>query len=268
VAATKVKAAELGLTGRILIGEEGMNGTAEGKTPEIEAFMEWMREDERFAQIDFKRSEGTGNAFPKLVVKLRKEIVSSYLGEEDFNPVDGTAPYISAEALHDLIHSDEDYVIVDMRNDYEHSVGHFEGSVLPTMKHFRDLPKLLPELEPLKDKIVVTVCTGGIRCEKAAGFLVRNGFEDVQQLDGGIVTYMERYPNQDFKGKLYVFDGRVAMGFETDTPSHEVIGRCKHCGVACEKFVNDDGSAERNHFICCDECIMSYPGYVRAGVPA
>jgi UPF0176 protein len=264
--AHRERARELGLTGRVLIAEEGLNGTLEGEYAATEAYVEFLHQDPRFTGIHMKRSVGTGNAFPKLSVKYRKEIVGAHLGEADFNPANFTAPYISAKELHGWIHSDREFYIVDMRNAYEHDVGHFAGSILPPMRHFRQLPEMLPMLASLKDKVVVTVCTGGVRCEKASGFLLRNGFSEVYQLYGGIVTYMERYPNEDFQGKLYVFDGRIAMGFNTDSPDHKVIGRCKLCGVACESFVNDDADPNRPHFICCDSCIQTKPSLVRAGV--
>jgi UPF0176 protein len=255
---------ELGLTGRIIIGDEGMNGTLEGETEKTEAYVAHLLEDPRFATMHIKRSPGNGHAFPRLSVKYRKEIVSSYLGEDDFNPADFTAPYVTAEELHAILTSGEEVHIVDMRNSYEHEVGHFEGSVLPPFTHFRDLKQAVNTLEDLKHKPVITVCTGGVRCEKAAGYLLKRGFTNVRQLYGGIVTYMEQYPNQHFLGKLYVFDSRVVMGFNTDSTEHQVIGRCRHCGEPCERFVNDDASETREHFICCENCSASRPGYVAA----
>lgn len=254
----------LGLTGRLLIAEEGMNGTLEGTVEATEEYVAALEADSRFANVHMKRSVGTGSAFPKLVVKLRPEIVSAHLGEQDINPAQFTAPYISAEELHTWITGGKEIYIVDMRNSYEHAVGHFEGATLPAMNNFRDLPNTLPEMKHLKGKTVVTVCTGGVRCEKASGFLLQHGFGEVYQLYGGIVTYMEKYPNQHFKGKLYVFDGRVTMGFHTDSPEHEVIGRCKFCGVASERFVNQDGVPGRPHFICCEVCSTGKPDLVPA----
>lgn len=254
----------LGLKGRLLIGQEGLNGTLEGETDATERYVQALTTDPRFAEIPFKRSVGTGEAFPKLIVRYRREIVGAALGEEDFNPADFTAPYLTAEELHEWIHSDKEFYIVDMRNSYEHQSGYFENSILPPMAHFRDLSSILPGLEHLKDKTVVTVCTGGVRCEKASGFLLKKHFREVYQLYGGIVTYMERYPNQDFLGKLYVFDGRITMGFETNSPNHVVVGRCKHCGTPSEHYVNDDGDPSRPHFICCETCAASYPLYASA----
>lgn len=257
--------ASLGLRGRLIISHEGINGTLEGETDATERYVEALLAEPRFAAIHMKRSPGTGDAFAKLSVKYRPEIVGAMLAEDDFNPATFTAPYLTAEELHEWIHSGKEFYIVDMRNDFEHASGHFHNSILPPMKHFRELSSVLPTLEHLKDKTVVTVCTGGVRCEKASGFLLKKDFREVYQLYGGIVTYMENYPNQDFLGKLYVFDGRITMGFETDSPDHVIVGRCRHCSRPSERYVNDDGDPARPHFICCETCAADYPLYALAG---
>jgi UPF0176 protein len=250
----RAKSQELGLTGRIIVAEEGINTTVEGTTENIQKFMEFTKSLPGCADTHFKLSPGTGQSFPKLSVKARKEIVTLRLGPDSIDPNKLTGKYITAEELHQLFHSDEEFYIIDMRNDYEHSVGYFQNSILPPLRNFRDLPKILPSIEHLKHKKVITVCTGGIRCEKASGFLLKHGFTDVYQLWGGIVTYMEKYPNQHFLGKLYVFDGRVVMGFNTDSPEHQVVGKCKLCGKTCESFVNCANDDCHLHFICCADC--------------
>lgn len=246
--------AELGLRGRIIVAHEGINGTLEGKDRDIKTYVETMRLDAMFKNIDFKMSEGTGRAFPKLSVKVRDEIVSGHLMDWDVDPTKTTGKYLTAEQLHEWIKSAKKFFIVDMRNDYEQEVGRFEGSVLPGLSNFRDLPKILPKLAHLKDKIIVTVCTGGVRCEKASGFLVKHGFLDVYQLFGGIVTYMKKYPNENFEGALYVFDGRVVMGFNLDDPKRKVVGKCASCGKPSEHYVNCSDIFCNRHFICCQEC--------------
>lgn len=264
VASQKNLCKELGLTGRLIIAEEGLNGTLEGTVENTEKYVAQLMSDPRFANIHMKRSVGTGNAFPKLSVKLRNEIVSAHLGEEDFNPATFTAPYIQPGELKSWIDSGKDFVIIDMRNTYEHDAGHFVGSVLPECKNFRDLPSAVDKLMSLKDRTVVTVCTGGVRCEKAAGYLLKRGFSEVYQLFGGIVSYMEMYPNEDFQGKLYVFDRRVVMGFNTEDSKHTIVGRCKYCNQPCERFVNDDATEGRPHFICCSDCSVSRPQLIPA----
>ncbi len=250
----KLLCKKLNLTGRIIIAKEGLNGTVEGLSENTQKYVDIMLADPRFADMNFKRSVGTGNAFRRMSIKLRSEIVSAHLGSQDVNPAVTTGKYLSAEELHSWIHSEKEFYIVDMRNDYEFAVGFFKNSILPPLKNFRDLPKILPKLSHLKNKTVVTVCTGGVRCEKASGFLVTHGFKDVYQLHNGIVTYMEKYPEEDFVGKLYVFDGRITMGFNSPTIEHEIVGVCKKCKIKCENFVNCARPSCNKHFICCQNC--------------
>lgn len=255
----KLLCEKLGLTGRIIIAPEGINGTVEGSSENTQQYIDALLADPRFKDTQFKRSVGTGTAFPKLSVKARSEIVSAHLGEADVNPAELTGKYLEADELHSWIETGREFYIVDMRNDYEHSVGHFANSVLPPLHHFRELPEIIPQLEHLRNKTVVTVCTGGVRCEKASGFLVKNGFSDVYQLKDGIVSYMEKYPNQAFKGKLYVFDGRITMGFNTETAAHEVVGRCEVCASPSERFTNCADPTCHRHFIVCEQCEVNGP---------
>lgn len=246
----------LGLKGRTIVAKEGINSTLEGTDSAIEEYLVALKSDPKFSDIHIKISEGTGEAFPKLSVKVRDEIVTTRLGDEDVNPSEITGKYITAEELHELFESGEEFYIIDMRNDYEHKVGHFENSVLPSFQNFRDLPKIVTELEHLKDKKIVTCCTGGVRCEKASGYLLTKGFKDVSQIYGGIVTYMEKYPNQNFLGELYVFDGRIVMGFNMDDEEHKVIGVCEICGNNSNKYINCAYVPCHKHFICCEECYL------------
>lgn len=247
---------ELNLKGRIIVSQEGINGTVEGLTADTDKYVDFMHSLLEFADMDFKYSAGTGNAFPKLSIKVRSELVSAHLGENDVNPTQVTGKHLDPEELHRWFEEGKEFYIVDMRNDYEYKVGRFENSILPSLGNFRDLPKILPEIEHLKGKTVLTVCTGGVRCEKASGYLVNNGFNDVYQLNGGIVSYMEKYPNQNFLGKLYVFDGRITMGFNVDSPEHKVISECELCGAASDHYVdcNYVHCKNKRHFIACDDC--------------
>lgn len=253
----------LGLTGRIIIAKEGINGTVEGALENTEKYISSLRSHLGGVHIDFKRSLGTGQVFPKLSIKVRDDIVSSSIKHLKLDPAKMTGKYLTPKELHQWIHSKKRFFIVDMRNDYEHSVGYFEQSILAPFKNFRDLPKVLPLLKNIKDETIVTVCTGGVRCEKASGFLLQNGYNNVYQLEGGIVSYMEKYPNEDFLGKLYVFDGRVTMGFNLDSKNHKVVGRCKFCQGPAEdyydcKYLHCQG---KRHFIACKKCIKEYQGY-------
>ena len=244
----------LNLTGRFIVASEGLNITLEGKTEDTEAFIKALETDKRFLNIHFKRSVGTGSAFPRLSVKVRSELVSGHLGVCDVDPNQLTGIHLLPETLHEWFETGKEFYIVDMRNMYEHKVGRFAGSILPSLENFRDLPRIVKEIEHLKDKTVLTVCTGGVRCEKASGYLLSQGFKDVYQLDGGIVSYMEKYPNEHFEGKLYVFDQREVMGFYTDDPKHKVIGRCVSCACPAEHYGDCDRPWCARHFILCREC--------------
>lgn len=250
----KVICDKLNLKGRIIVASEGINGTVEGLKIDTKKYMTGMKKDPRFADIQFKKSPGTGDAFPKLSVKSRSEIVAARLGEDDVNPAKMTGQYLTAKELHDWIKSGKKFYIVDMRNDFEQKSGYFQNSILPNFKSFADLPEVLPLLADLTDQTIVTVCTGGVRCEKASGFLVSKGFKDVYQLYGGIVTYMEKYPNEDFLGKLYVFDNRLTMGFNLDSPEHKVVGKCEKCSKKCDQYVNCAEDFCHRHYLCCQNC--------------
>lgn len=245
----------LGLRGRTIVASEGINATMEGTKENIDLYLKDLFSDERFAETHIKRGPGNGKAFPKTSVKVREELVSLGLDRScDIDPNVLTGVHLKPEELHNWIAEGKEFYIVDMRNAYEHLVGHFKGSVLPPMDNFRDLPKFLESINHLKNKTVLTVCTGGVRCEKASGYLLQQGFSDVYQLDGGIVSYMEKYPNEDFVGKLYVFDSRIAVGFYTDDPNHEIVGRCRVCKQPSERYTNCVINDCNRKMIACQEC--------------
>jgi UPF0176 protein len=257
-------AKELSLTGRILIAEEGINGTVEGSVENTEAFAEKFLENPLFSDVSVKRSEGDGEAFPKLSVKVREEIVGTDFPKEEAYPQMRTAPRISPEELRSWYERGEDFTIVDMRNDYEYASGHFKDSIDPGLQASRDLPSRIPVLEPLKKKKVLTVCTGGIRCEKMSAYLMNNGFEDVYQLEDGIHGYMQKYPGKDFVGTLYTFDKRKTMHFgdgevadesgNVQTLAREIVGICYLCEAKTEEYVNCANDYCHRHFLACHNC--------------
>jgi len=166
----------LDIKGRILIACEGINGTLEGTIDAVKEYKKVMKNDPLFSDMPFKESTGTGEAFPKLKVKVRKEIVT--LGAGRFDVKNETAKEITAEEFDALYEKDDDFVVLDLRNDFEVASGYFEKTIDPMLRHFRDLPEKVAELSHLKDKKIVTVCTGGIRCEKATCLLKKEGFID------------------------------------------------------------------------------------------
>lgn len=249
---------KLNLKGRIILAEEGINGTLEGKKDDTEKYILEMDKITEFKGISYKKSTGTGSAFPKLSVKVRSEIVATHI--EGIDPTKLTGKYISADELHSWFEQKKEFYIVDMRNDYEYLSGYFDNFIPSGMRNFYDLKEALPRLMHLKNKTIVTVCTGGIRCEKASGFLLQNGFSDVYQLQDGIQSYMEKYPNKHFKGKLYVFDKRLIIGFHNEDAG-EIVGKCTHCGKKSENYVNCEYNFCHFHFISCQDCLDKETGF-------
>lgn len=248
------KCEELGITGRFIVAQEGINGIGETDCAGLYDFCQWMMSDDRFTDIHWKFSISDGHSFPRLSVKSRPEIVSLHLGGDDFDPNEITGKRLSPEELHEWYISGKDFTIVDMRNNYEHEIGHFVGSVLPPLNNFRDLRQTCDSLQEFDDpeKPILTVCTGGVRCEKASGYLVKKGFKNIYQLDGGMVSYMEKFPGQNFRGGMYTFDGRRVIDWDGGT--HEVIGRCEHCDCACERLVDCLNPLCNRQYIACDQC--------------
>lgn len=256
---------ETGLKGRILVGEEGINGTCSGTIAQTDAYMEHMKNDERFADLWFKIDESEGHAFKKMHVRPRKEIVNLSL-EEDVNPLETTGTYLDPEQFLAKM-QEENTVVIDARNDYEYDLGHFRGAIRPDIENFRDLPEWVQEnKEQLEGKQVLAYCTGGIRCEKFTGWLKREGFENVGQLHGGIVTYGKDpvAKGQLWDGQCYVFDERIAV--PVNQVEHVIVGRDHFDGTPCERYVNCANpecnakilaSEENEHFYmrsCSDEC--------------
>lgn len=250
-AAYRNEAGKRGLTGRAIIAAEGINATFEGSVEATEAFAAWVLTDSRFSDMQIKRSPGNGESFPRLSVKVRDEIVGTGFTKDEADPYVKTAPRLTPEQLKAWYESNRDFVVVDMRNNYEYASGHFKNAVQPDISASRHLPLGMPKLEPLKEKTVVTVCTGGVRCEKMSAYLLSKGFTDVHQLDGGIHSYMEKFPGQDFEGTLYTFDKRLTMDFGGD---RSVIGQCHLCKATTERYVDCAEDTCHYHFLACENC--------------
>lgn len=260
VEAHREVATGLGLKGRMLVAEEGINGTLEGTRENIEKYKKFLKEDERFSDMPIKESAGTGIAFNKLKIKVRPEVVT--LGAGRFDVKNETAPEVSVGELQKMYENKEDFVVLDLRNDFEIESGKFENTIDPKLEHFRDLPKKLDEMKDLKNKKVVTVCTGGIRCEKATCLLKREGFTDVYQLKDGIHTYMKEYPGGHFKGTLFVFDDRMTTDV-VPVLDKEIIGRCSFCRIATENYCSDDSVRPSKKVLCCPSCYEKEGSYLR-----
>ena len=256
---------EIGLKGRIFIGTEGINGTCSGTIEQTDAYISMMQKDERFIDIVYKVDDAASHVFKKMNVRVRNQIVNLSL-EDDIDPNELTGNYLSPEEFLQQM-QEEDTVVIDARNDYEYDLGHFRGAIRPDIRTFRDLPQWIRDnKEQLEGKKVLTYCTGGIRCEKFSGWLVREGFEDVGQLHGGIVSYGKDpvAKGQLWDGQCYVFDERLAV--PVNQVEHVIVGRDHFDGEPCERYVNCANPAcnaqilcseENEHFYmrsCTDEC--------------
>lgn len=227
----------LELKGRILVSEEGINGTCSGTIEQTEAYMEMLKSDLRFSDIVFKIDAAEGHAFKKMHVRAKKEIVHLGLGE-DINPNELTGTYLEPVEFYKQMQQ-QDTIVLDARNDYEYDLGHFRNSVRPDIENFRDLPEWIREnKEQFEGKKILTYCTGGIRCEKFSGWLKKEGFEDVAQLHGGIVTYGKdpEVKGELWDGQLYVFDERIAVPVNQVEPT--IVGKDHFTGEPCERYVN------------------------------
>ena len=240
------------LTGRMLIAKEGVNATFEAKASEIDAYTKRLRRHKVFKDVVFKESAGMGQAFSKLIVRVRPEVVT--LGAGSFDIQNETAKSLTAEELENMYANNQEFVILDLRNDFEVQAGRFEKTFNPKLKNFRDLPQKLSELAHLKTQKVVAVCTGGIRCEKATCLLKQQGFQDIYQLKDGIHTYIQKYPGKNFKGSLFVFDNRMITPI-VETENREVVGVCIYCQTPSEDFYNDDSTRPSTKVICCSTCV-------------
>ncbi len=242
----------LELKGRILVSHNGINGTVSGTVKQTNVYMEKMHQDPRFKDVFFKIDEHDGHAFKKMHVRPRKELVTLRL-DEPVDPNELTGEYLKPEEFYEEM-QDENTIILDTRNDYEYDVGHFRGAIRPDIHSFRELPDWVKENKHLLEgKRVLTYCTGGIRCEKFTGWLMKEGIEDVAQLEGGIVTYGK---DEKVKGKLwdglcYVFDNRLTVPI--NQTEHVVIGRDHFDGKPCERYVNCADPVCNNQILCSEE---------------
>ena len=255
----------LGLRGRIVVSADGLNGTLGGDLPALKRYIRKTHDYAAFRNIDFKWSEGTaldaaGRSldFPRLVVKVRDEIVSFGAPGELKVTTDGVVgggAKLDPAALHELVaeHGD-DVVFFDGRNAFEAEIGRFRGAVVPDVANTRDFVAELDsgKYDHLKDKPVVTYCTGGIRCEVLSGLMISRGFGEVYQLDGGIARYGEAYGDDGlWDGSLYVFDQRMSVDF-SDNPA--VLGRCRECLEPTHHMLNCRDPSCREQLVACAAC--------------
>lgn len=244
----------LGLRGRILVAPEGLNGTVSGTVAACDAYRSAVSSDPRFAEMVFKVDEVEGHAFHKMFVRVKKELVT-FRADLPSNPNEITGKRLTPKQWQEFLQRD-DVIVLDGRTDYEYDIGHFRGAIRPDVESFREFPEWIRTyLKDAKDKPILTYCTGGIRCEKLTSFMIRDGFQEVYQLDGGIVTYGKDPQTQGalWDGLCYVFDERVTVEIN-HTDDRRIVGRCHHCGEPTERYVNCRNYRCHLQHLACADC--------------
>jgi UPF0176 protein len=263
---------QLGLKGRIIVAEHGINGTVGGDLKALKAYVKQTKTYAPFKDTEFKWSEGGADDFPRLSVKVRPEIVTFGVPghiEVDEKGIVGGGKRLSPRQVHELVaERGDDVVFFDGRNAYEAAVGKFKNAVVADVRHTRDFPAELKKADykKLKSRPVVTYCTGGIRCEVLSMLMKKEGFEEVYQIDGGIARYGEQYGDDGlWEGSLYVFDDRLTTKFSGGAPD---IGDCSHCGVKTSNYENCADKACNDLILICEDCLPSRKHCVRHVQPA
>ncbi len=242
----------LGLVGRIIVADEGLNGTVSGTPEACQAYMDAVHADPRFAKTDFKIDEVNELSFIKMHCRYKPEIVHSGLRDPKIiDPTKETGKHLEPREFMEM-KDRADVVVLDVRSNYEHNVGRFKNALTLDIENFREFPEKISELSAYKDKKILTYCTGGIKCEKASALLLKNGFKDVYQLHGGIIKYGKEAGGKDFEGKCYVFDNRVTVDVNRVNPTE--VSACRTCGTHSSRMINCANPECNEHFAQCEAC--------------
>lgn len=250
---------ELNCKGRIYIAREGINAQMSVPEYNLDEFFSYLNSLIELQEMPIKWAvEDDGNSFYKLIVKLRPKIVADGLDDNAYD-VSNVGKHLSPLDFHKQV-SEPDTIVVDMRNHYESEIGHFENAICPDADTFREeIDLVVDDLKDKKNQKVLLYCTGGIRCEKASAYLKHHGFEDVNQLHGGIIAYAQEIKqlglDSKFKGKNFVFDERLG-----ESISQEIIAKCHQCGKSCDTHTNCANDDCHLLFIQCNECKDQYQG--------
>lgn len=257
----KARCNELGIKGTLLLAYEGINGTVAGARESIDALLVYLKADARLADLEHKESFFDIPPFYRMKVKTKKEIVT--MGIDGIDPNEAKGQYVKPEDWNALI-EDPEVLVIDTRNDYEVELGTFKGAINPKTESFRELPEYVERhLDPKKHKKVAMFCTGGIRCEKSTALMVKQGFEEVYHLQGGILKYLEDVPkeNTTWEGDCYVFDNRVAVNHDLEKGEYDLCHGCRYPiseadkqsdlyeeGVTCPRCAETITDAQRARF--------------------
>ena len=257
----KMRCEELEIKGTLLIANEGINGTISGAAANIDSILGFLSSIPEFADLVWKLSTSPEQPFARLKVRLKREIVT--MGQPDVDPRGAVGQYIEPEDWNDFI-SAEDVVVIDTRNDYEVSIGTFDGAIDPKTKSFREFPSWWEDnKQRFANQKVAMFCTGGIRCEKSTSYLRSQGIEEVFHLKGGILKYLEEVPEEKsvWNGECFVFDGRVSVGHGLEIGPHQLCYGCRRpimpedvkrenfeLGVSCHQCFNETSEQDKDRF--------------------
>lgn len=244
-------------TSRIYISEQGINGQMSAAQDDAKAYMAWMQGRPEFKDVHFKIHTYHEQAFPRLTIKYRRNLVGY---DEPINFEIG-GEHVPPKKWKEMLETSKDHILIDVRNDYEWELGRFEGAELPpceTFREFRDYAdKLKTDVDPKKTPVMM-YCTGGIRCELYSSILMERGFDKVYQLEGGIINYGLKEGSDHWKGKLFVFDDRLSVPIsDQEAP---VIGKCNTCEAPSESYYNCANIDCNKLFLCCPSCVQKLKG--------
>ncbi len=258
---------KLGLKGRILISKHGINGTLGGDLTSLKHYTRAMNAHSSLGGITWKWSDGRAEDFPRLSIKVRDEIVSFGVPEElkvGKEGIVGGGKHLKPQQVHKLVkEKGKQVVFMDGRNVYEAAIGKFKNAVIPETRTTKDFIKELekPEMKKLKNKPIVTYCTGGIRCEVLSALMKNRGFSEVYQIEGGISKYGEEFKDDGlWEGKMYVFDKRMSIAF---SDSSKDIGICSLCGAQTSNYENCGITACNDLILACSKCSSGTKTYCK-----
>ena len=250
---------KLNLKGKVILAEEGINGSVSGTEEQIDKYISELRKDSRFSDIEFKEETGIINPFDKMIVKVKKEIIRLDKKIDIRNTGKHLSPKEFLEAC-----KNEEVVILDTRNDYEVKAGKFNRALNPQISVFREFPQFVDNLKISKETPIAMYCTGGIRCEKASAYMIEKGFKNVSQLHGGIINFCQKLPNTEWVGQCFVFDNRLTSDIGQNTKQ---INNCIHCKTpsdiyrnckikSCNKLIFICNGCRKTMHACCSvECM-------------
>ena len=238
-----------GTRGTLLLAREGINGTIAGSREALDEVLAYLRSDPRLADLEHKESADDHMPFYRMKVKVKKEIVT--MGVPGIDPNQRVGTYVRPRDWNELV-NDPEVLLIDTRNDYEYGIGTFRGALDPRTTSFREFPAYVrATLDPRRHKKIAMFCTGGIRCEKASAFMLKEGFEEVYHLQGGILKYLEEVPEQDstWEGECFVFDNRVAVNHRLEKGQYDQCYGCRHPITEQDKL-----SDKYQKGVCCPRC--------------